>query len=119
MQIEAVGAKNAIDVYCGNNASFYQNKKGQLFAWGLNNHGQLGIGNKENTCTPTLIRELQNEQVIAVDGGEHHTIALTQDGKVYCWGRNDEGQGGLGDLFGDYRRKKAQEEYEELMKADQ
>ena len=60
----------------------------------------MGIGHRENTCTPTLIRTLVGEKIQAVDGGEHHTIALTEEGKVYCWGRNDEGQGGLGDLFG-------------------
>lgn len=50
-----------------------------------------------------------------VNGGEHHSIALTKDGKVYCWGRNDEGQMGMGDLYGDYRRKKAQAEVERAM----
>ena len=39
MKIEQVGAKGAVDVFCGGHASFYKNKKGQLFAWGLNNHG--------------------------------------------------------------------------------
>jgi len=27
-----------------------------------------------------------------------------KDGKVYAWGLNDEGQMGLGDLFGDHIR---------------
>ena len=35
---------------------------------------------------------------------------------IYCWGRNDEGQLGLGDTYGDYRKKKAAEE---LAKAEQ
>ena len=39
MKIEAVGAKKAVDIFCGNHTSFYLNDKGQLFAWGLNNHG--------------------------------------------------------------------------------
>lgn len=55
-----------------------------------------------------------------ITGGEHHTIANTHDGKVYVWGRNDEGQMGLGDLFGDYlkeqKRVKAEQEQEELLK---
>ena len=38
-KIEQVGAKKAVDVFCGGHASFYRNEKGQLFAWGLNNHG--------------------------------------------------------------------------------
>lgn len=40
-----------------------------------------------------------------LEGGEHHTIAYTEDGQVYVWGRNDEGQGGVGDLFGNYTRE--------------
>ncbi len=47
-----------------------------------------------------------------IAGGEHHSIAVTDDGQVYCWGRNDEGQCGVGDTYGEYRKKKAQEEYE-------
>jgi alpha-tubulin suppressor-like RCC1 family protein len=39
LKIESVGAKRAKDIFCGNHASFYLNDKGQLFAWGLNNHG--------------------------------------------------------------------------------
>ena len=85
-------------------------------AWGLNNHGQLGIGNKENTALPVLVRGLEGQEIKMVAGGEHHTIAVTSEGKVYCWGRNDEGQCGKGDLYGQFKRKKAQEEYERLMK---
>lgn len=48
-------------------------------------------------------------------GGEHHSIAVTAEGKVYCWGRNDEGQCGRGDLYGQHKRQKAREEYEKMM----
>lgn len=51
-----------------------------------------------------------------IAGGEHHTIAVTGEGKVFCWGRNDEGQVGKGDLYGQFKRKKAQEDYEKMMK---
>jgi regulator of chromosome condensation len=63
MKIEAVGAKDAVDVFCSNNSSFYLNSKGSVFAWGLNNHGQLGIGNKMNTANPTLVKELEGINV--------------------------------------------------------
>jgi alpha-tubulin suppressor-like RCC1 family protein len=51
--IEKLNAKKAKDIFCGNYHSFYINEKDQVFAWGMNNHGQLGIGHKENTCVPT------------------------------------------------------------------
>jgi len=68
LQIEAVGAKQAVDVFCGGHTSFYKNKKNQLFAWGLNNHGQLGVGHKENLCNPTLVS--WPDQFIAEEGEE-------------------------------------------------
>jgi regulator of chromosome condensation len=91
--------------------SFYMNDKGDVFAWGLNNHGQLGIGTKQNTCVPTIIRQLKGAKVVAIAGGEHHSVACTEEGKVYCWGRNDEGFG-LGNLFADYKKRLALEEQE-------
>lgn len=39
MRIERIGARNAVDIFCGCHHSFYKNKKGEIFAWGLNNHG--------------------------------------------------------------------------------
>jgi len=114
LMIERVGAKNAVDVFAGNHHSFYINKKGEVLAWGLNNHGQLGVGHKENLAMPTVVKGL--EGVVMMAGGEHHSIAVTAEGKVYCWGRNDEGQCGRGDLYGQYKRRKAQEEYEIMMK---
>jgi regulator of chromosome condensation len=86
-----VGVKDAVDIYCGNHHSFYKNSKGSIFAWGLNTHGQLGIGNRMNTCTPTKIKEFENLDIKQIAGGEHHSIACTRDGRVFCWGRNDEG----------------------------
>lgn len=91
MKIESVGARDAVDIFCGNHTSFYKSRKDTVFAWGLNNHGQLGIGNRMNTCVPTKIKELDNLKVNVIAGGEHHTVACTSDGKVFCWGRNDEG----------------------------
>jgi regulator of chromosome condensation len=106
LMIEKVGAKDAVDVFAGNHHSFYINSKGQVYSWGLNNHGQLGIGHKENTSIPTLVKGLpEGERIVMIAGGDHHTTALTVEGKVYCWGRNDEGQCGKGDLFGQFKRK--------------
>mmetsp|Transcript_4439 Transcript_4439/g.6551 ORF Transcript_4439/g.6551 Transcript_4439/m.6551 type:complete len:289 (-) Transcript_4439:953-1819(-) len=94
LKMEKVAAKNAVDIFCGNNHSFYLNEKHHVFAWGMNNHGQLGIGNKFNTSNPTRVKELdphQGDYIVEIAGGEHHTIARTLWGAVYCWGRNDEG----------------------------
>ena len=119
LMIERVAAKDAQDVWAGNHHSFYINKNNEVYAWGLNNHGQLGVGHKENISLPQKVKNLEGVQVVMMAGGEHHTIAVSQDGRVFCWGRNDEGQCGRGDLFGQYKRRKAQEEYELAMKEEE
>lgn len=40
---------------------------------------------------PTLIKAFKGLEVVDIAGGEHHSIALTSNGDVYCWGKNDEG----------------------------
>ena len=122
LKIEKVAAKNAVDIFCGNQHSFYINDKQQVFAWGLNNWGQLGVGDRFNTCTPKRIKDLdpiENDYVVDIQGGEHHSIARTKDGLIYCWGKNDEGQCGLGDTYGDYRKQKKKEEMEKALKEEE
>jgi len=38
--------------------SFYLNDKNQVFAWGLNNFGQLGLGHKLDINAPARIKDL-------------------------------------------------------------
>lgn len=101
--IESCGAKNVQNIGCGLQASYYIDKKGRLYSWGLNNWGQLGIGHNYNTSSPTLVKGI--EDVVEVIGGEHHTVARTGDGSVYSWGKNDDGQVGQGDTYGPWQRE--------------
>ena len=80
-----------------------------MYSWGLNNWGQLGIGNRENTSTPTEIKEFKNVDIKMISGGAHHAIALTEDGHVYSWGKNEDGQLGIGDTYSEFNRKKAEQ----------
>jgi uncharacterized repeat protein (TIGR02543 family) len=78
--------------------SFGMTTSGQLYAWGNNGFGQLGDGTTVNNSTPTLIsfEGLQSGETIRdVFAGQYHTFAVTTNGRVYAWGRNDYGQ--LGD----------------------
>ena len=69
------------------------------WAWGRNNDGQLGDGTTTSRSIPVKVQGMT--RVTQVDGGgrtdtgESHSLALTDDGKVWAWGRNSDGQ--LGD----------------------
>ena len=56
--------------------------------------------------------------MVQLEGGEHHTIALTEDGQVYVWGVNGEGEAGVGDLFGKYTREQAEIELKKKEEAE-
>ncbi|MFN8417131.1 MAG: gliding motility-associated C-terminal domain-containing protein [Cytophagaceae bacterium] len=74
-------------------------ENGDIFAWGINNRGQLGPGAGGGfSNTPVLVTGfplgLDIRQTDAGSGS--HTLALGCDGSVYAWGENTYGQLGNG-----------------------
>jgi alpha-tubulin suppressor-like RCC1 family protein len=64
---------------------------GHVWAAGYNARGQLGINSTVSPQTlPVLVQNLTG--IIAVAGGGLHSIALRDDGTVWCWGDNGSGQ---------------------------
>jgi alpha-tubulin suppressor-like RCC1 family protein len=67
---------------------------GTLWAWGQNDHGQLGLGTTTNQSAPTPVGTITTWA--SVSAGYGHTLALRQDGTLWAWGLNGYGQLGLG-----------------------
>jgi alpha-tubulin suppressor-like RCC1 family protein len=68
-------------------------KDGFVWAWGANNHGQLGIGNIPAPSETAQVKILSNVVFIAASGD--HSLAIRNDNSVWSWGENNAGQ--LGD----------------------
>jgi uncharacterized repeat protein (TIGR02543 family) len=82
----------------GNSHSLVLTTNGRVYAWGLNNEGQVGDGTTVNKLIPTLISFTgleAGETIEQVSGGSGYSHALTTNGRVYSWGSNYNGQ--LGD----------------------
>mmetsp|Transcript_7361 Transcript_7361/g.12870 ORF Transcript_7361/g.12870 Transcript_7361/m.12870 type:complete len:1490 (+) Transcript_7361:225-4694(+) len=82
------------------NHSLCSTSEGDVYAWGSNGFGQLGIlssnnanGNNNGRLSPRRVEgELKHAFVVAVAAGDRHSVALTRLGEVYCWGDNRSGQ---------------------------
>jgi len=68
---------------------------GKAYCWGVNTHGQLGVGDSSHRPVPTAVAG--NLTFTTISAGAQHTCAVTTDGTAYCWGSNAWGRLGTGD----------------------
>jgi len=71
---------------------------GTLRSFGLNGNGQLGIGNNLPSNAPQVIERLVGRSIIGISTGGYHTFVITSYTQVMSFGRNSEGQLGVGDV---------------------
>lgn len=74
---------------------------GQVYSWGKNSQGQLGLGKEfSSQASPQRVRSLEGIPVAQVAAGGAHSFALSLSGAVFGWGMNNAGQLGLSDEEG-------------------
>ncbi|XP_053563999.1 RCC1 and BTB domain-containing protein 2 isoform X2 [Bombina bombina] len=88
--------KVVVGIACGQMCSMAVVENGEVYAWGYNGNGQLGLGSSGNQPTPCRIAALQGIRVEQIVCGYAHTLALTDEGGMYAWGANSYGQLGTG-----------------------
>jgi alpha-tubulin suppressor-like RCC1 family protein len=80
----------------GENHSLALSNDGNVWSWGNNRHGQLGIGNFEIIQKDTPQNVLLLTDIMTIDAGAAHSLALQSNGYVWSWGKNSYGQLGNG-----------------------
>lgn len=65
----------------------------EIWCWGGNEYGQLGIGNYDNMNVPTAVTG--GHKFASISAGNSHTCGITISGDAYCWGLNYDGQLGI------------------------
>lgn len=71
-------------------------ENGSVWCWGPGFFGQLGNGSDSGSYEPVQVTGL-GRGVTTLVGGSQHLCALTDAGRVWCWGANFEGQLGTGE----------------------
>lgn len=86
-----------LTTYCGGTGTPMMgaiSELGQLYTWGANSAGQLGVGDTVDRSSPTavvggqLFNSFQNYNSTA--------MGITPSGAMYAWGQNQNGQLGIG-----------------------
>jgi len=93
-------ATNWVAVSTGQSHSLGLTSDGNLWAWGNNGYGQLGLGDNVSRTAPALVDSVHDWT--AVSGRWDHSLALRSDGSLWAWGYNGAGELGLGHKFTTY-----------------
>src|SRR5579863_9722385 len=80
-------------IECGTDYSVCLTEKGNVYSWGCNQNGQLGLADNIFKCSP---QKVQLSNINIINCGYYHTIAYG-NGILYGWGANFYCQLGLGD----------------------
>ncbi|MEM9192190.1 MAG: hypothetical protein AAGF12_23660 [Myxococcota bacterium] len=83
---------------CGDFHTCGLTEDGEVWCWGGNGNGNLGRGDIEGAnFRPEPVNG--GFRFTQLSSGRSHNCAVRDDGAILCWGRNDEGELGLGDTL--------------------
>lgn len=87
-------------ISCGDYHSFAIDNKDRVWTWGLNNYGETGIAENAGeddavVLKPEVVESLAGKKITCIQGGGHHSIAVTDTGDCLTWGRIDGHQMGI------------------------
>ena len=91
----------------------------KLYCWGYNNHGQLGVGDRESRYYPTRVHVEEALNFVDVEVYSSRVCALDSNGDLWCWGSSTDNSNGHsesnwlatygGSIAGDYSKSKQNE----------
>ncbi|KAK1419253.1 hypothetical protein QVD17_28417 [Tagetes erecta] len=96
-QLSALDGEEIVSLTCGaDHTTAFSESQLKVFSWGWGDFGRLGHGNSTDFFIPQPIKALQGIRIRQIACGDSHCLAVTMEGEVQSWGRNQNGQLGLG-----------------------
>jgi len=87
---------DVVDIVAGGMHTVCLDKAGEVWTFGCNDEGALGrpTPEEEDTFVPGKVEI--GGKVIQISGGDSHSAALTEDGRVFAWGTFRDSSGPIG-----------------------
>ena len=86
------GLSGITQIALGNQFVLALKSDGTLYAWGANNNGKLGDGTIVDEHSPEQVTALAGVQIVQIAAGQGFSAAVAQNGTLYEWGSNSNGQ---------------------------
>jgi alpha-tubulin suppressor-like RCC1 family protein len=97
-KIDFFDDKDIVFVEAGDSISFAITRSGEVYSFGSNCCGRLGLGMPESKInhisTPQKI-DFYGKKIVSISAGSSHALAINEEGRVYSWGDNSYGQLGI------------------------
>lgn len=87
-----------ISIACGESHSMALTIGGNIYSWGENSQGQLGLGDTTPRLRAELIRSLRAAKAIKISAGRLHSAVISKSGLLFTFGSNSFGQLGIDDF---------------------
>lgn len=84
------------NVYCGDSHCVLLTTRGEAWAWGINDYGQVGVADVTNNFISVPAQIAISESVALAACGADYTLLLTSKGHVFACGQNNAYQLGTG-----------------------
>jgi len=105
--VEVPEMSDIVQITGGANAFGALDRDGNVYTWGMNNNGQVGVGSSApviglptKVSLPAAAVEISSGGDVASNG---HVLALLDNGQVYGWGTDTNGQLGDGLTVDEFR----------------
>ncbi|CAK8999228.1 unnamed protein product [Durusdinium trenchii] len=96
--VASLSSRPIVRVCCGAQHALARTATGLLWAWGCNEHGQLGLGDLKPRFRPEQVKALRVSRCVDVAAGQRHSLALSEKGLVLAFGAGGSGQLGSGGI---------------------
>ena len=104
----AFDGEKVVQVACGAFHSAAVTASGNVYMWGKEDYGMLGVGPTADVHSPKRLEFFQTRPALRVSCGGWHTIVVTRLGETFAFGRNEYGRLGLGDTRSRSRPKQVE-----------
>ena len=86
-----INLPNVIDFDCNHDIALALTSDSEVYIWGTEGNSSMG-GASGTTGTPTHLTTLDGKNIVKVRAGAYTGHAISSDGKMYSWGRNNNSQ---------------------------